>query len=168
MSVVALKAPPWRDAGGGSEWSDQEDRLAADWLQHEGICISIEVASQAVQAVAREGSFHPVRNYLDGFSWDGVPRIDHWLNYYLGVELNTYSAAVGSKWLISAVARIYKPGAKADCCLILEGKQGIQEIDRAKTIAEPWFTDEIAELVSKDPRCRPAVFGSLKSLNWTV
>ena len=82
-------------------------------LQHEGICVSIEVASQAVQAVARERIFHPVRNYLEGLRWDSVPRIDHWLNYYLGLELNPYSAAVGSKWLISTIARIYRPGRES-------------------------------------------------------
>jgi predicted P-loop ATPase len=150
LSTVALKPPPWRKSGGTSDWTDQEDRLAADWLQHEGICVSIEVASQAVQAVAPERIFHPVRNYIEGLLWDSVPRIDYWLNYHLGVELNPYSAAVGSKWLISAVARIYRPGVKADCCLILEGKQGIRKSTALKVLAGAWFTDEIADLGSKD------------------
>ena len=48
------------------------------------------------------------------------------------------------------MARIYQPGAKADCCLILEGPQGLKKSTALKTIAGEWFTDEIADLGSKD------------------
>ncbi|MCX6619995.1 MAG: virulence-associated E family protein, partial [Acidobacteria bacterium] len=46
--------------------------------------------------------------------------------------------------------RIYQPGAKADCCLILEGPQGLKKSTALKTIAGEWFTDEMADLGSKD------------------
>ena len=39
---------------------------------------------------------------------------------------------------------------KADCCLILEGEQGTKKSTALKTIAGEWFTDEIADLGSKD------------------
>jgi predicted P-loop ATPase len=39
---------------------------------------------------------------------------------------------------------------KADCCLILEGEQGMKKSTALKTIAGEWFTDEIADLGSKD------------------
>jgi putative DNA primase/helicase len=52
--------------------------------------------------------------------------------------------------MISAVARIFQPGVKADCCLILEGEQGSKKSTALKTIAGLWFTDEIADLGSKD------------------
>ena len=151
LTTVALKSPPWNHNGSeGCEWTDHEDRLTADWLQHRDISVSVEVGGQAVQAVARDRRFHPVRNYLEELEWDAVERLDYWLNNYLGVELNDYSSAVGARWLISAIARIYKPGTKADCCLILEGKQGIRKSTALKVLAGDWFTDEIAELGSKD------------------
>jgi predicted P-loop ATPase len=110
LATVALKAPPWNLASPlGGEWTDHEDRLTADWLQHQGILVSVEVAGQAVQAVARDHRFHPVRDYLDSLRWDGTNRIETWLSEYLGVERTAYSDAVGPRWLISAVARIYKP-----------------------------------------------------------
>ncbi len=112
LVTVALKKLPWQSQEGAKEWTDQEDRLTANWLQHEGIMVSVEVAGQAVQAVARERAFHPVRDYLDGLAWDTTPRINTWLTEYLGVKATEYSAAVGAKWLISAVARIYQPGRK--------------------------------------------------------
>ena len=65
-----------------------------------------------------------MKTYLQGLQWDGVERVDRWLSIYLGTEDTEYSRAVGSRWLISAVARIFRPGAKADCCLILEARRG--------------------------------------------
>src|SRR5437763_13971383 len=116
--TVVLKPTPWGVVSKG-EWTDHEDRLAAEWLQRQGILVSVEVAGQAVQTTARDHPFHPVKSYLQALRWDGVARVDKWLSTYLGVEDTEYSSAVGSRWLISAVARIYRPGAKADCCLIV-------------------------------------------------
>jgi hypothetical protein len=149
FGVVTLSPPPW---GGtpGAPWTDQEDRQTAQWLQHQDILVSVEIAGQAAETVAQIRRFHPVRNYLDQLQWDGVPRIDQWLTLYLGVEPSEYTNAIGARWLIQAVARIYRPGAKADCILILEGPQGIKKSMSLATIAEPWFADEISDLGSKD------------------
>lgn len=148
LSVVALKPTPWGKKG---TWTDHEDRVTADWLQRElEINLPIHVVADAVQVVARENGFDPVRQYLDRLVWDGTKRTDGWLALYLGVDPTPYSSAVGERWLISAVARIYRPGCKADCVLILEGPQGLGKSRALRTLAEPWFTDEIADLGSKD------------------
>jgi predicted P-loop ATPase len=149
FGTVALKPAPWGIVPKG-EWTDQEDRLAAEWLQKQGILVSVEIAGQAVQTAARDHPFHPVRTYLKGLQWDGVERLDLWLSTYLGSDDTEYSRAVGSRWLISAVARISRPGAKADCCLILEGPQGIRKSTALRTLAGEYFTDELADLGSKD------------------
>jgi hypothetical protein len=149
LGTVALKSTPWGIVPKG-EWSDHEDRRAAEWLQKQGILISVEVAGQAVQTAARDHPFHPVKAYLQELVWDGVERLDRWLSTYLGADDTEYSHAIGSRWLISAVARIFCPGAKADCCLILEGPQGIRKSTALRTLAGEYFTDELAELGSKD------------------
>jgi predicted P-loop ATPase len=149
FGTVVLKSAPWGVVPKG-EWTDHEDRLAAEWLQRQGILVSVDVAGQAVQTAARDHPFHPVKAYLQGLHWDGIERLDRWLSTYLGVEDTDYSRAVGSRWLISAVARIFQPGAKADCCLILEGPQGIRKSTALRTIAGEYFTDELADLGSKD------------------
>lgn len=150
LSTVLRQPPPWGHTPIAAEWTDHEDRLAADWLQHQKIAVSVEVAGQAVQVAARDHVLHPVRDYLNGLRWDGTRRCSSWLNVYLGVEAGDYTAAVGERWLRSAVARVMKPGCQADCCLILEGSQGIKKSTALRTMAEPWFSDEIAELGSKD------------------
>ncbi len=65
---------------------------------------------RAVKVVAKENPFHEVRDYLESLVWDGVPRIESWPQIYLGVKDSPYVRAVASRFLISAVARIYEPG----------------------------------------------------------
>ena len=152
-ATVARKAPPWvRGSNGWTDtpWADRDDALVADWLQHQDIMVPMSIAGQAVEVVARDRIFHPVREYLDALAWDGTPRLEAWLLRYLGAEDNAYHRAVGPRWLISAVARIYVPGCKADCALILEGPQGIRKSSALMALAAPWFTDRLSDLSSKD------------------
>ena len=66
FGTVALNPAPWGVVPKG-EWTDHEDRLAAEWLQRQGILVSVEVAGQAVQTVARDHPFHPVKTYRRAF-----------------------------------------------------------------------------------------------------
>jgi putative DNA primase/helicase len=94
---------------------------------------------------------HPVRDYLGSLTWDGVPRLEPWVCRYLGAEDTPLNRAFGSLWMISAVARIMRPGVKVDHMLILEGPQGAKKSTALKVLAgEDWFTDELAEIGSKD------------------
>lgn len=150
--TVLQKPAPWMkpDVEVPADWTPNHDTLTTEWLHHQGIFVSVDVAGQAVEAVARERPFHPVRAYLKDLTWDGKHRLESWLPDYLGVDPSPYAAAVGSRWMISAVARVFEPGCKADCCLILEGEQGIRKSTALRVLAQPWFTDEIADLGSKD------------------
>lgn len=150
--TVLQKPAPWAKAEAelSAEWTPNDDTLTTEWLHHQGIFVSVDVTGQAVEAVARERPFHPVRTYLKELTWDGTHRLQSWLPDYLGVDPSPYATAVGSRWMISAVARVFEPGCKADCCLILEGEQGIRKSTALRVLAQPWFTDEIADLGSKD------------------
>jgi len=72
-----------------------------------GIYVTSTTAAEAVQTVAHESPFHPVREYLEGLIWDGVPRIDNWLSTYLGCDDSELVRAIGPRWLVSAVARYF-------------------------------------------------------------
>ncbi|WP_212468239.1 virulence-associated E family protein [Bradyrhizobium sp. AUGA SZCCT0182] len=146
-------APPWeagRNDFSNRPWSQRDDALATDWLQHMGISVGLETTQQAIETVARDNEFHPLRDYLDGLHWDGINRTSNWLALYLGAEDTPYTRAVGEAFLTSAVARIFRPGCKADQVLILEGGQGILKSTAVRTLTEPWFSDEIALLGTKD------------------
>jgi predicted P-loop ATPase len=149
LRVSAIKPTPWNYLG---PWDEQADRLLADWLQHHGIMVSDSVAAAAAETVAHDRTFHPVREYLDSLKWDEISRIHDWLTLYLGVHRSNYARAVGAKWLISAVARVYKPGCKADHMLIAEGLQGTLKSTAFRVLGEPWFSDDIPDLGNKDSK----------------
>ena len=56
----------------------------------------------------------------------------------------------GRAMLIAAVARIYNPGCKVDTVPIFEGAQGARKSTAVKALFDPWFSDELADLGSKD------------------
>lgn len=142
--------PPWGGFASIREWTETDDRLATEWLQRAGVDVRPDTVSQAVETIAREHPFHPIRDYLSALIWDGMPRVERWLVEHLGVDNTAYTRAVGTRWMIAAVARIFQPGCKADCALILEGAQGIRKSTALRTISAPWFTDELADLGSRD------------------
>jgi putative DNA primase/helicase len=131
-------------------WTDQDDREATNWLQDNGIFVSEHTARNAVQTVAGRNPYHPPMDYFDSITWDGKPRLDTWLATYVGAIDSPYIRAVGARWMISAVARIFQPGCKADCVLVLEGPQGILKSTTFAVLGGPWYTNDIAALGSKD------------------
>jgi len=94
-----------------------------------------------------------VREYLAGLEWDGTPRLTSWLSTYLNASGDArYLSTVGKKFLVSAVARIEKPGCQVDHTLVLEGDQGIGKSSAVRLLAKrpEWFTDSMPDMSSKD------------------
>lgn len=139
---------------------DADYAKAQEWFQLGDFpSISPDKIQLAITQFAVEnGSFHPVRDYLDALAWDGQKRIDGWLPKYCGVlpgdaRETAYVAAVGAKWLISGVARIYQPGCQADYILILCGEQGIGKSSAFAALGGAYFSDSLpANVSSKDAR----------------
>src|SRR6185436_7758637 len=79
---------------------------------------------QKVRHLAWTNGFHPVKDYLNKLTWDGVARIDDWLIECASVENTPYARAVSSIMLIAAVRRIRHPGSKYDEMVVWESAQG--------------------------------------------
>ena len=93
---------------------------------------------------AHHHSYHPVRDYLDGLVWDGVPRIDTWLIDCGGAEDTEFNRAVGGLVLKAAVRRIRRPGVKFDEMLVLESPtQGTDKSTALQALMPEvtWFND---------------------------
>jgi putative DNA primase/helicase len=121
-----------------------------------GTALSKQHVVDAVRIVADGNAFHPVRQYLERLAWDGVPRVDRWLEDFCAVVPESDAQArlvrsVGRKWLISCVARAMKPGCKVDTMLILEGRQGIGKSTALSVLAgEGLHCDSAIDFGTKD------------------
>jgi predicted P-loop ATPase len=131
--------------------TDEDVTQLQEWLQRTGLPkIGREAVHQAVDRRAREFTFHKLRDWLDSLRWDGKPRLDKWLSYYLGAENTPYHRAIGKMFLIAMVARIFDPGCKADYVLILEGPQGILKSEACRILGGEYFSDNLPDIRSKD------------------
>ena len=108
--------------------------------------IGRDAVHAAIDLRAAECAFHPVRDYLNSLTWDGTPRLDTWLSCYIGVEPSDYAAGIGRMFVVAMVARIMRPGCKADYMLVLEGPQGARKSTACAILGGPWFSDSLPDI----------------------
>ncbi len=157
--VITRPAPTYEDGATALPGPYPRAWLAEDTVMVLGFFQRVwcpRYAKQAVEdamvASAATNRFHPVRDWLDGLVWDGIPRLDEWLSIAFGCPKDGYHAAVGAKFLIAAVRRIRRPGCKFDSMPVLEGDQDIGKSTACKELfGEDWFSDSLPhDLSSKD------------------
>lgn len=156
-SVVKLREPPMRaterpEGYELGEWTDTDTALACAWLSRNAdVHVEPKLVGRAAYAVAQQRTFHPVRDYLGELVWDGVVRLPKMFSHYFGAESSPYIEAVGVRWMISAVARIYDPGCKVDHAIVLEGGQGTGKSSALSILGSmPWFSDTPITFGDKD------------------
>jgi putative DNA primase/helicase len=122
LNIEAIAALPWRKPG---VWSENDAAYASIWLSRTyGVDFSTDRIMEAVSVIAANAPFHPIRNEVLSAQWDKTPRLDFWMEDAFGVGRTKYHQAVGRKWIIGMVARVFSPGCKLDTMPVLEGEQG--------------------------------------------
>lgn len=127
-------------------------RFREDIEREHGFSPGVESLEMALRVVSEERSYHPVREYLAGLEWDGVPRIAGLLRDVLGAT-DTSSGLLGRAlryFFVSAVARAFDPGCKVDLVLILKGPQGARKSSFLSALAGAWFSDSHMDITSRD------------------
>lgn len=182
MVIAALrKAPLLRDCVGFNELTEgPETRVAWPWRAAAGPLIDSDPLrlgdflsrhyklpgaskaslEEAIDTVADENRFHPIRDWLQGLKHDGRPRLDRWLVHVLGLDEARlkpaklrYLQLVGRYMLLGLVARVLSPGCKFDYTPVLEGKGGLGKSTLIKAlVGTQYFSDTHFEIGSgKDP-----------------
>lgn len=132
------------------EVRDEDDTYVQHWF-HAKRGFNVGAVTAGVMKAARSKCFHPVRDYLTALTWDGTPRITKLLPFYFSTEDTLYTQEVGRRWLISAVARVMRPGCKVDTMLIIEGEQGKRKSTAlAALVGQNWFADTKLDLGKVD------------------
>jgi predicted P-loop ATPase len=154
LETELTRSPPWGELSTGAAWTETDDTQLLTWLQTAEIKAHNRGAvADCVSVAARERGFHPVREYLNELKWDGITRLPTWLATYLNATGSPeYLAGVGTRFLVSAVARIIRPGCQADHVLVLEGEQGVGKTSAARVLARrpEWFAGNLPDIHSKD------------------
>ena len=149
-NIVTLRSLPWREVKGASQWTDTDDAALRYYLEKVYGLSGKDRIFDAVNVVAQQHAFHPVKEYLDGCTWDGVPRVETLLVDLFGAEDTEYTRTVTRKTLVAAVARIYRPGVKFDYMLTLKGPQGIGKSSLFAKLGGLWFSDSFTTMQGKE------------------
>ena len=101
-----------------------------------------EATISMMTRLVEENGRNPLTDSLDKLDWDGEDRIENWIVKATGCDDIEINRQMGEKWLIQAIARAYSPGCKADCILILTGRQGAGKSTMFRALAtDEYFAD---------------------------
>ena len=146
---IAMMDLPQRDFVGGDNLSKEHEHNLRLFLAKPpigknpgyGMNPTDRDLKTAIVAACRNNRFHPIRNYLNGRRWDGVPRIETMFIRFLGTPDDQYHRDVATMIMVAGVARVFEPGCKFDHAVILEGKEGLRKSSFIREIAArpQWF-----------------------------
>lgn len=147
---LVLGTLPWDDRNERRVWSDTDDSGIYHYLERVyGLGVETKI-NHALKLVSHKNRFNDVKSYLEGLSWDGVPRLDTLLRDYLGAEDNVYTRAVSRKSFTAAVARAMQPGVKYDYMPILAGPQGLGKSTFLRLLGKRWYSDSLQTFEGKE------------------
>lgn len=127
---VRVWSAPWTRHGKqpGDQWANTDESALRAWMCDYGWMKSPDGLYDAVERAATARPFDWWSATLDhcAAQWDGVVRLQDptFVSRVLGCDPSAEACEYFRKWLISAVARAFTPGAKVDIVLVLFSKQG--------------------------------------------
>ena len=157
--VTITDPVPWNKNAG--EWRNADDSELYVYLSIQYCSFRRQDLADALVTVARERSFHPIRDYLRGLpEWDGSTRAETILIDYLGADDSDYTREVTKRWLIAAISRVMRPGCKYDYVPVLSGPAGIGKSMLIGKLGGQWFSDNLSFEDMKDKTAAEKIQGT--------
>lgn len=155
LVVMADRALPWDRPKETypRQVTDDDAVFGAAWCENElKTPISTETFGKALWATARARRRNLLTEHLDRLQWDGRPRIETWLIRHANSADTPFVRAASKAWLISAVARAFRPGCQVDHVLVLESpEQGERKSSILRALAGTGnIAENLPDLDSKD------------------
>ena len=137
----------WKRGAGESIDDDDMDNLCL-YLETTYGLMNEKNMYKAINIVAGENSYHPIKEYLENLEWDGESRIGKFLPKFVGADECEYTYEATKIMLMAAISRLYTPGIKFDMMICLVGGQGIgkSSLFRLLAINDEWFSDDIRRI----------------------
>ncbi len=146
---IDVRDMPWQQET--AAWDDTSDAYLASYLEGYRIGgFSDKKVIKALQIVANENRYHPVRDYLNSLVWDGMPRIETlFIDHLKAEDTRLYrNAALG--FMVMSVKRIFQPGCNLQFMPVFIGKQGAGKSSLAQVLGGKWVTNSAIDINSKD------------------
>lgn len=137
----------WDKPNGGGIRDVDIDQI--DWyLERTYGLKNYKAIDKALNIIASQNHFHPIRELLESLEWDGISRIEEFLPKYLGADKCKYTTEVITLLMQAAIHRIYEPGCKYEIMVCLVGGQGAgkSSLFRLLAIKDEWYSDDIRRL----------------------
>ena len=142
-----IKNLGWDKPKGGGIRDVDVDQI--DWyLERTYGLKNYKAIGKALNIIASQNHFHPVKERLESLEWDGVSRIADVLPKYLGADQCEYTTEVMLLLMQAAIHRIYDPGCKFEIMVCLVGGQGAGKSSFFRLLAldDEWFSDDLSKL----------------------
>jgi len=126
------------------DWQDSDDSKLKLFIEDNyGYVSTRDAIGDAIIKFGMDHTFNPVKERIESVTWDGAPRVETFFIDYLGTEDSEYVREITKRWLVGAVARVYKPGIKFEMVPILFGGQGLGKSTLVGSIYRDYFLDEL-------------------------
>lgn len=145
-----LKSVPWRKITREEPMRDVDYSGVRNYIECVYGIVSSQKIDDAIALDVEKHQYHPIRDYINSLTWDGVPRVDTLLIDYFGATDNKYTRAAIRKALCAAVARVFEPGTKYDMVLVLVGKQSTYKSTFIRKLGVNWFSDTFSTFQGKE------------------
>lgn len=123
--------------------TNDAESLIATYIAQKYDIYKKDMLRDALTAYCHKHKAHPIKDFIEGQVWDGVPRLGTLLIDYLGAEDNEYVRGVTAMLVVAAIARIYEPGCKFDHMVVLTGPQGIGKSEFFRRLSLGYHTDSL-------------------------
>lgn len=130
--------------GKTERWLDADDAETRRYIEQEYKFHSAQKCDDALRIVFARNQYHPVRDLVDSFQWDGESRILKFLNKWTGCEDTPYTREVSRLIFAGGIHRLYNPGAKFDDMPVLIGTkqgEGKSTLVRWLALKDEYFTE---------------------------
>ena len=125
-------------------WLDSDDAETRRYIEKEYGFHSAQKCDDALRIVFANNQYHPIRDLVDSFEWDGQERIPHFLHTWTKCEDTAYTREVSRLIFAGGIHRLYNPGCKFDDMPVLNGtRQGEGKSTFVRWIAlkDEFFTE---------------------------
>lgn len=125
-------------------WTDADDANLRQYIEAKYGIYNKQKYDDGMKVFLEERRYHPIRDYISGFEWDGQDRIHTFLTKYMLADGTAYTREVSRLIFAGGIHRLYNPGCKFDVMPVLIGThqgEGKSTIVRWLATKDEYFSE---------------------------